>query len=116
MDYSLLNNESVDDLRAKLISGDMLLAEIGCDTGAMAVAVLEIIDTKEGQALHVSALAGDRMDVWLDDFIDFLRSTARGLDCQAGVTLTGRLGWVKELKRYGFENLYCNMRMPTWET
>jgi len=112
-DYSILEGETVDSLRADLISGDKLMAEIGNDDGAMAVAVLQIIATKEGKALHVVALAGESMHIWLDDFIAFLRTTAKGLGC-SGVTLTGRKGWVKELQRYGFEYLYCNMRMKVW--
>ncbi len=112
LEYSLLEGDDADSVRERLFKGELLLVEIGSDERAMAVAVLEIIPTKEGKALHVIALAGDDMHIWLDDFIDFLRSTAKGLECDAGVTLTGRRGWVTELKRYGFEYLYCNMRMP----
>lgn len=109
--YSLLDNETPASLRDGIMAGDLLLAEIGSDEKAMAVSVLSVIDTQEGQALHVIALGGEGMDIWLDDFIDWLRATAKGLECEAGVTLTGRNGWVRELKRYGFEYLYCNMRM-----
>lgn len=112
--YSLLENETSDTMRQGILEGRLLLAEIGSDEGALACAILTVIDTTEGQALHVIALGGEEMHLWLDDFIVWLRATAKGLNCTAGVTLTGRPGWVRELKKYGFEYLYCNMRMPAW--
>ena len=113
-EYSLLDNDNVEEYRKDCISGSKLLVEIGNDSASMGVAILEVIETKEGDALHVVALAGEDMGVWLDDFIDFLRHTSKRLECHAGVTLSGRVGWVRELRRYGFEHLYTIMRMKTW--
>lgn len=110
LEFSILQDENASDVLASLADGRRLLVEIHNDCGIMGVAVIEEIATKEGSGLHVFALAGDAMHLWLDDLVDWLKDTAEGLHC-SGVTLTGRKGWIKELQKYGFEYLYCNMRL-----
>lgn len=105
--YAASDNEV--DVQRRIIDGEMLLIQIGTDCGMLACAVLEVIDTKDGQALHVMGLAGEGMEFWLDDFIDFLQATARHLECES-VTATGRKGWEKRLARYGFEHAFTGVR------
>lgn len=104
-------NETTEGIREALIAGDQFLVEIKNDDTLFGVAVLMQLDLKDGQVLHVHSLAGDFMDYWLEDFVSFLKDMARGLRCEGGVSCTGRLGWERTLKQYGFKPAYVNLRL-----
>jgi hypothetical protein len=48
--------------------------------------------------------AGEKMDEWADDMMSMLMSYARDNGCRS-IELTGRPGWTRYLKRYGFDFL-----------
>lgn len=48
--------------------------------------------------------AGEKMEEWAEDMMSMLMSCARDNGCQS-IELTGRPGWTRYLKRYGFDFL-----------
>ena len=71
---------------------------VALEVEGQACCVLELV---RGGGLHVIALGGTGMAHWLSQLWDVIRNIAREQGCTR-VTLNGRLGWVRELKRLGF--------------
>lgn len=94
----------------RLLSGEDWLVQIDGERGMQALSILEQQEIKEGAVLHVHTLAGANMDSWLLEFVDFLAFFAKGMGLRA-VTCTGRMGWAKVLRNYGFKPQYISMRM-----
>ena len=50
-------------------------------------------------------VAGDKLDTWCAPLLEVLDRWAADNDC-AGIEFTGRMGWEKVLKPYGFRRAY----------
>ena len=102
LDHALLQSDDVNSLLTKLGATEAILLDITNQWERVGVAVIELPEFKAGKVLHVNCLAGQDMDGWLDELVEYCRSLAKQLDC-VGVSCTGRPGWQRQLKHYGFE-------------
>jgi len=74
-----------------------------------AVAVTEIYQVPQYQALTVVFMAGDGMETWFDPVMDVLEDFAKAHRCKY-VEARGRRGWVKVGKKRGYEEMLTVVR------
>ena len=80
------------------------------DEQILGATVVQLYRAENGRALHVLTTSGVQMDTWLDDLVDELRSMAKANNCVA-VCMSGRPGWTRELRKYGFKTHHVQMVM-----
>lgn len=107
---SILAGEDLEGLKLEISEGHYMCAAISEPDQVLGVMLCELVETKDGDSFHVVALAGEKMDLWLDELIDWLRGCAENLRCSK-VTLCGRMGWQRKLHQYGFRPLYITMEL-----
>lgn len=84
--------ESADDLLWRCVNQDNCwLIQVVREDEVVAVATVEIVDTKMGKCLHTITLAGDGMAEWLSDYIELLHELGWCWRCDH-ITMTGRRG------------------------
>ncbi len=105
---SPLSSDEPHAVLDKIMATQAMLLQIDNGTELLACAVVELAQGKAGPLLHVYAVAGVRMNEWLDTFIDKLRAIAAKLGAVA-ISMTGRPGWCKELPSYGFQTELITM-------
>ncbi len=96
------SRETIDGLYLKIKSGESRLWCISLDGIVLGAASTEVNQYTSCRALHVSFVGGIRMSEWLEEFINQLKIYAKYNNCSS-VEQTGRPGWLKELKKYGFK-------------
>ena len=90
-----------------LKAGELLNIRIG----ERADAVVEFHQLEDEKICHVVALAGEDMHRWLNELYVVLTALAREQGCHS-ITLNGRLGWKRALRRFGFRHVQTFYRMP----
>lgn len=104
--------ERSDDIMWRCVNQDNCwMVGIVHDDQIVAVATLEKLDTSMGQCLHTITLAGEGMIFWLHDYIAMLQELAESWHCDL-ITMTGRQGWQRTLKEFGWNHLYTTMGKP----
>lgn len=74
------------------------------------IVVVQICNLPEFSVLDIPVVSGDNMDNWLPDLIDQLIRYAKAVGCKY-IDQSGRLGWTKVLKPYGFKVVSYEMRL-----
>ena len=99
------NRFDEDTLVATLVAGKMDLWIAFNDAGTLlCFAATAIHEYPLRKVFSCIFCAGDEMDQWADSMMSMLMSYARDSGC-ASIELTGRPGWTRFLKRYGFDFL-----------
>ena len=93
-----------DDVKRMIYEGKLQIwpAPRGC-------AVTEVVEYPQKRVLHIFLAAGD-----LEQFDDMLESAvawAKSAGC-VGITLSGRFGWQRVLKKHGFKPIQVVMEKP----
>lgn len=94
--------ESLGTVMAKLWGGDAEMVSVVYEDKVVACAVMELAEFHGAPALHVWALSGDHMDLWVDDLVVFLNEWALEMGCEY-VSLGGRRGWERYLKPHDYK-------------
>lgn len=100
----------LEELRAGVASGKFLTVGVFDGEGMLAGALCELTETRQGRSLHVRYLAGNHMEMWLEEMQARLAEIARAYDCR-WLSLTGRLGWRKRLAKMGWNPVALQMRV-----
>ena len=84
---------------------------------AAAVNILETSVFETGhKALFIPITGGDRMDEWLDRFMDLAHDYARKLGCDELRGMACRKGWLRALKDHDWYELHtvigCKVKPP----
>lgn len=95
-----------DDILMDIINGGRQLWLIGED----AIAITSICTLPKFSVLDISLLAGDRIDLWLDDLVIAFRNYAGVMNCKY-IDGFGRKGWTKKLEAYGFKPYSYDVRL-----
>lgn len=99
------NRFDEDTLVAALAAGKMDLWIAFNDAGnILCFAATAIHEYPLRKVFSCIFCAGDEMDKWADSMMSMLTSYARDSGCKS-IELTGRPGWTRFLKRYGFDFL-----------
>lgn len=102
MSHSFRECDNLEEVMDALADWRAHLLEIVVEGESLAVAVIDTVEGKGGTWLNVWGVAGTRMSEWLPGFIDYLKAQASKLE-MLGVMCGGRLGWERELARYGWK-------------
>lgn len=102
--------EDIEHLRTLVRQDKAKLIAIVDGLGkVMAAAVCELVEFRDGRSLHVRYLAGEHMGQWLDELHCKLGEVATGYRCE-WISLTGRLGWKRELSKLGYNPIAIQLR------
>ena len=61
------------------------------------------------KSLFVVTAAGDRMEDWIENLVDYLDKLAESLEMTDGILFCGRPGWQKKLVALGFKTVLVTM-------
>jgi len=90
---------SLDGIKSRLLSGNSMLMTIAEGDKVIAVGTLETDEYETGhKVLYIPTIAGDRMEDWMDRFIEISHAIARDLNC-VEIRGKGRKGWLRTLKK-----------------
>jgi len=109
--HDMFNTISVDEIQRQISSGYAVVLATASREQLLAATVCQLYKTREGERLvHVLTTAGTDSDRWLPQLIESLKTLAQTEHC-GGVTMSGRPGWARKLKQYGFRTHHVDMRM-----
>jgi len=94
---------SVYAVRERLYAGSTVLVTISEGDTIVAINTLTVETLDSGmKVLFIPITAGDRMDEWLERFLDVARDIARDHGCEELRGLSVRKGWMRVLKEHGW--------------
>lgn len=104
---SIVDEETtIEVVKEKAISGDVLLLSVCKGTDIIAVLTMDIRDFDTGmKALYIPMLAGDEFFEWFDQAFTVVKAIAKDFGCSQ-IRAAGRRGWTKALKPHGWEEQY----------
>lgn len=109
--YSLPRS-SASDIYCKCVEGISQLWGVfspdvtaeNANSKLIGVVVTSVTPYPRCRMLTVVALSGDNMNEWLDDVYERLTQFRIDQDC-IGIEEIGRTGWLRQLKKYGFQQV-----------
>jgi hypothetical protein len=84
-----------------LAQGKAWCIDVTMNGQILASVVVERIETKGGDFLNIWLCAGSAIDEWLAEILAFIEDWAAMMNTK-GVMLSGRTGWQRKLKGYGY--------------
>lgn len=103
---------TADEVGRQLDAGYARLLMTVRNEDILGATVIQMYRAEAGRTLHVLTTSGVEMSEWLDDLVDKLREIADANKCVA-VAMSGRPGWTRELRKYGFKTHHVQMVMET---
>jgi len=101
------NDISLETIKAQLLKGNTMLVTISDGADVVAVNVLEKATYDTGhKVLYIPITGGDRMDEWLDRFMDLAHAIARDLGCAELRGMACRKGWLKALEKHDWYHVH----------
>ncbi len=102
LEYSWQASDTAENVAKALAQGTAWAIDVVMGDDLLASAVVERIETKKGPVLNIWCCAGDAMDQWLGDILEAIENWALVVQADS-VMLSGRQGWQRELKEYGYK-------------
>ena len=97
---------SVMDIYARLSEARMQLWLVhNDDKEIVSVLTTEVIEYPRKTTCRIVTLGGERLDVWVEDYLEIIESWALEQGCVAMETIC-RKGFIKKLEKFGYENAY----------
>jgi len=97
---------TIEHVKTKAISGDLLILAICKCDDIVAVLTLDIRDFDTGmKALYIPMLGGDEFFNWYEQAFEVVKAIAKDFKCTQ-IRAAGRRGWPKALKSIGWEEQY----------
>jgi len=75
---------------------------------------VRIVDYPNARCCSVDFVGGENLDEWLGDTVEVVTSYAKEFGCTR-LEGTGRLGWIKKMKKFGFNNTAIRFDLPIGE-
>ena len=99
---------SLETIKGRLLENRSLLL-LACENVViLASIVCELVDTDNGRVCNIVTCGGSDSDTWLDEWYNQIVPIAKDQGC-VRISLNGRKGWEKRLKKYGFEHAYTTL-------
>ena len=99
---------SLETVKAKLKKGDAMIITISDGETVVAVNTLEVQIFETGhKVLFIPMTGGERMEEWLDRFLDMAHAVARDLKCHELRGMACRKGWLRTLKPHDWYELHA---------
>lgn len=101
------NEITLETVKAELKKGDAMLITISDGEDVIAVNTLksQVFETGH-KTLFIPITGGERMDEWLDRFMDVAHAIARDLQCQELRGMSCRKGWLRALKNHDWYEVH----------
>jgi len=97
---------TLDSIKRRLISGDVLLITISRESEIIAVNTVEVRESESGlRALFIPLIGGSEMNEWMDRFLDIVKAIAKDLNCTELRGIAARKGWMRKLKPLGWSEV-----------
>lgn len=96
---------AIDDLKAELIEGQQQLFIMHENGDVLAAITAEIIRYPQKTVCGLVAAGGSNLHEWLDEFMSIIIPVAKEQGAEE-LRITGRGGWEKVMKPYGFEKTH----------
>ncbi|MCK4710642.1 MAG: hypothetical protein KAU21_18655 [Gammaproteobacteria bacterium] len=101
------NDINLETIKSDLLKGNKMLVVILDGDDVIAVNVLEKAVYDTGHAvLYIPITGGDRMDEWLERFMNFAHGVARDLKCDELRGMACRKGWLKALEKHDWYDIH----------
>lgn len=95
------NDVNIDTIKQALLSGSTMMVTISEGDQVIAVNILEATTYPTGhKVLYIPNTGGDRMDEWLDRFMEIAHAIAQDLGCDELRGMACRKGWLRALKEH----------------
>ena len=95
---------SIGFIHDKLLDGSYTLIAIHDKEKIVLAMVCEVVTCPTGRnVLMIPHLSGINMELWLPVLVDTLYALGADLSCEEVMISGGRLGWAREMKKYGGE-------------
>ena len=112
LSFDMYASTSVADLERQVKQGYARVLICARGEDLLAANVVQLFKTTIGErVLHVLATAGDESNVWLAPLIDLLNDIA-ATEGATAITMSGRPGWGRKLRPYGFKTDQVQLRRP----
>jgi hypothetical protein len=102
LDYSPEPGDTLEAVSQAIAKGRAWVVDMLLGDQILGSVVLETVQTKQGKMLNIWLCAGDNLDHWIDEMLEFIENWAVVLEAK-GIQLTGRTGWAKTLKSSGYK-------------
>jgi len=97
---------SVMDIYARLSEARMQLWLVhDDDKEIVSVLTTEVIEYPRKTTCRIVTLGGEKLDVWVEDYLETIEAWALEQGCVAMETIC-RKGFIKKLEKFGYENAY----------
>lgn len=105
----------LEGMKKELLEGKsgLLVVTDGDDLVAAITATVSVMMTGL-RVLYLPAIAGDRLDEWMDDMLVILKDLAKVYNCTE-IRGSGREGWAKVLKQRGFKHCHTTLNWQIGE-
>jgi len=101
----------LDKLKEYLLEGSNIL--VVASEGASIVAVMTfVVSTLDSgmKALYIPIISGTKMNLWMDDFMEFAKDLARNMGCEELRGMAIRSGWLRALAHHKWEEHYVVLK------
>lgn len=99
---------TIEDVYSDLMDGTQILL-IAYNQGIKAAITMEIVTGRRSRWLNVVLCGGEDSDEWLEEWKEAAEQIAE--EQEASLMVTGRRGWLKKLKPFGFKEAYTVARL-----
>ncbi len=107
------NEISLETIKASLLKGDAMMVTISDGDDIIAVNIVETYTFATGyKILIIPITGGTRMSEWQERFLNLMHIIAKDLDCKELRGLAVRKGWLRYLKKYGWEPVSTIVSCP----
>ena len=95
---------NLETIKEKLLQGNTMMVTISDGEEVVAVNIVEATTYETGhKVLFIPITGGDRMDEWLDRFMELAHTIARDLGCHEMRGMACRKSWLRALNSKGRE-------------
>lgn len=97
---------TLESIKKRLLSGDVLLITVSRGTEIIAVNTVEVRTCESGlRALFIPLIGGSEMDEWMDRFLDIVKAIAKDFNCTELRGIAARKGWMRKLAPLGWSEV-----------
>jgi hypothetical protein len=97
---------TLDSIKARIMSGDVLLITVSRGIEIIAVNTVEVRESESGlRALYIPLIGGSEMEEWMDRFLKIVKAIAKDFNCTELRGIAARKGWMRKLKPLGWSEV-----------
>lgn len=94
-----------EDVHEMIRAGSVIPVVMSYRAEIMAVVTLEVSQKPGKKIMCLMTAGGTDLEHWLDEFMDVATELAIEQGCRS-IYVNGRAGWLRKLKRHGFQKSY----------